>query len=346
TAGIYALYRTGRRLSAAERPGPGLTGVLRGLEKERALYPARREVFTGVTPATAAAQHMTPLSGRPLPAGVHHDGAVPTTVAGTAAALKDAKSIVSGTDADGRPVENSTVMVQKATGADGRTAYSVVLTGTEKWTDSAGVHDLKGIGQGMTTVPSAPLSELPQAQRMAVQALRDAGIRPGDTVVLTGHSLGGIDAAGLAANQQFRWLYDVAAVTTFGAPVGDFAIPGETSVMAVEHVDDVVPTLDGVPNPDGAHRSTVQVNTPYAGALEWYGGRTGATAHEMHLYTVGAQGISGSGHPVVLAHEQRLADAVPHGPGTRTESYVYEGWEEHTGLDSVVSPRRAADRVR
>lgn len=346
TAGIYALYRTGRRLSAAERPGPGLTGVLRGLEKERALYPARREVFTGVTPATAAAQHMTPLSGRPLPAGVHHDGAVPTTVAGTAAALKDAKSIVSGTDADGRPVENSTVMVQKATGADGRTAYSVVLTGTEKWTDSAGVHDLKGIGQGMTTVPSAPLSELPQAQRMAVQALRDAGIRPGDTVVLTGHSLGGIDAAGLAANQQFRGLYDVAAVTTFGAPVGDFAIPGETSVMAVEHVDDVVPTLDGVPNPDGAHRSTVQVNTPYAGALEWDGGRTGATAHEMHLYTVGAQGISGSGHPVVLAHEQRLADAVPHGPGTRTESYVYEGWEEHTGLDGVASPRRAADRVR
>lgn len=330
-AGIawYTPYRKGRRLTPAEAFDRGVPAALRPVLAPRALREARREVFTGVTAANAARHHMTGMPERPLPAGVRHAGAVPTTIAGTAAALKDAKNIVSGVGPDGAQVENSTVMVQKATDGNGRTAYSVVLTGTEKWEDSPGVHDLKGIGQGITAQPDAALTELPQAQRMAVQALQDAGIRSGDTVVLTGHSLGGIDAAGLAANRAFRERYDVAAVTTFGSPVGDFEIPEGTSVMAVEHVDDVVPTLDGVPNPDADHRSTVRVNTPYQDALTLKQGFRGIGAHEMYVYTVGAQGITDSRHPVVVAHEQRLADAVPHGPGTRTETYVYEGREEH-----------------
>lgn len=330
-AGIawYTPYRNGRRLTPAEAFDRGVPAALRPALGPRALREARREVFTGVTPANAARHHMTGMPERPLPAGVRHAGAVPTTIAGTAAALKDAKNIVSGAGPDGAQVENSTVMVQKATDGNGRSAYSVVLTGTEKWKDSPGVHDLKGIGQGITAQPDAALTELPQAQRMAVQALQDAGIRPGDTVVLTGHSLGGIDAAGLAANRAFRERYDVAAVTTFGSPVGDFEIPEGTSVMAVEHVDDVVPTLDGVPNPDSGHRSTVRVNTPYQDALALKQGFGGIGAHEMYVYTVGAQGITDSRHPAVAAHERRLADAVPHGPGTRTETYVYEGREEH-----------------
>ncbi|WP_270260312.1 lipase family protein [Kocuria marina] len=330
-AGIawYTPYRNGRRLTPAEAFDRGVPAALRPALAPRALREARREVFTGVTPANAARHHMTGMPGRPLPAGVRHAGAVPTTIAGTAAALKDAKNIVSGAGPDGAQVENSTVMVQKATDGNGRSAYSVVLTGTEKWEDGPGVHDLKGIGQGITAQPDAALTELPQAQRMAVQALQDAGIRPGDTVVLTGHSLGGIDAAGLAANRAFRERYDVAAVTTFGSPVGDFEIPEGTSVMAVEHVDDVVPTLDGMPNPDSGHRSTVRVNTPYQDALALKQGFSGIGAHEMYVYTVGAQGITDSRHPAVAAHERRLADAVPHGPGTPTETYVYEGREEH-----------------
>ncbi|MGK4217490.1 lipase family protein [Kocuria marina] len=330
-AGIawYTPHRNGRRLTPAEAFDRGVPAALRPALAPRALREARREVFTGVTPANAARHHMTGMPERPLPAGVRHAGAVPTTIAGTAAALKDAKNIVSGAGPDGAQVENSTVMVQKATDGNGRSAYSVVLTGTEKWEDSPGVHDLKGIGQGITAQPDAALTELPQAQRMAVQALQDAGIRPGDTVVLTGHSLGGIDAAGLAANRAFRGRYDVAAVTTFGSPVGDFEIPEGTSVMAVEHVDDVVPTLDGMPNPDSGHRSTVRVNTPYQDALALKQGFSGIGAHEMYVYTVGAQGITDSRHPAVAAHERRLADAVPHGPGTRTETYVYEGREEH-----------------
>lgn len=325
----YTAWRTGRRLRPAEVAERAVTHNLRPWLTAQALRPATREVFTGLTPANAAAHRMTGMDRRPLPAGVENPGTIPTTVAGTAAALKDAKNIVSGAGPDGKPVENSTVMVQKAVDEQGRRTFSVVLTGTEEWVDSPGVHDLKGIAEGMTARADAPLTELPQAQRMAVQALQDAGIQEGDAVVLSGHSLGGIDAAGLAANTQFRGRYDVEAVTTYGAPVGDFAIPESTSVMAVEHVDDVVPALDGVANPDSGHRSTARLSTPYASALIGDSGFTGVGAHDMNLYAVGSQGISQSHHPAVAAHEQRLADVVPHGAGTRTETYVYEGWEEH-----------------
>ena len=325
----YTAWRTGRRLRPAEVAERAVTDNLRPWLTAQALKPATREVFTALTPANAAAHRMTGMDRRALPAGIENPGTIPTTVAGTAAALKDAKNIVSGAGPDGTPVENSTVMVQKAVDEQGRRTFSVVLTGTEEWVDSPGVHDLKGIAEGMTARVDAPLTELPQAQRMAVQALQDAGIQEGDAVVLSGHSLGGIDAAGLAANTQFRERYYVEAVTTYGAPVGDFAIPESTSVMAVEHVDDVVPALDGVANPDSGHRSTVRLSTAYPLALTGEAGFTGVGAHDMNLYAVGSQGISQSHHPAVAAHEQRLADVIPHGPGTRTETYVYEGWEEH-----------------
>lgn len=316
----------------ADDPSGGLTPVERllyPLAGPRALRPVAGETLSGITPGNAERFHLSPARERPLPRGVTFDGAVPVTVAGTAAALKDAKNIVRGRDGGGRPVENSTVMVQKATDASGRSGYSVVLTGTERWVDGPGVHDLRGIADAMAVTPGDGLAQLPAAQRMALEALEDAGARPGDPVVLTGHSLGGIDAAGLAANQEFRRRYSVAAVTTFGAPVGGFAIPRSTSVMSVEHVDDVVPPLDGRVNPDSATRTTVRVNTPY-GDRDGAGGRlSGVGAHDMYVYTLGAQGIGASRDPAVLRHEQRLAAAIPHGPQVRTETYVYHAREEH-----------------
>ncbi len=66
----------------------------------------------------------------------------------------------------------------------------------------------------------------------------------------------------------------------------------------------------------------------------------------MNLYVVVAQGISGSGDPTVEAHEHRLAAAVPHGPGVRTETYVYAGWEEHAGLEGERAQDGGAPPVR
>lgn len=308
-------YSTGRSLSPAER-------LLYPLVRGHAVRPKAKETMTGITPRNASDHGMAGLAKRPLPAGVEFDGAVPVTVAGTAGALKDAKNIVEDR-------ENSTVMVQKSTDSSGRAAFSVVLTGTEVWHDGQGVHDIAGIVEGMKVQPHDSLDELPPAQRAVLEALKDAGIRPGDSVVLTGHSLGGIDAAGLASNRAFQERYSVDALTTFGAPVGGFEFSQDTSVMAVEHSDDMVPPLDGVGNPDGENRSTVRVDTQYNGQYSTVGSLSGVGAHDMYTYTLGAQGISNSGHAAVTKHEQALRAAIPAGTDANTETYIYEATEEH-----------------
>lgn len=308
-------YSTGRSLTPAER-------LVYPMVRGHAVRPKAKETMTGMTPKNAAEHGIVGLAERPLPAGVEFDGAAPVTVAGTAGVLKDAKNIV-------QDRENSTVMVQKTTDSSGRQAFSVVLTGTEVWHDGQGVHDIAGIVEGMKVQPHDALYELPPAQRAALEALRDAGIQPGDSVVLTGHSLGGIDAAGLAANKEFQRLYSVDALTTFGAPVGGFEVPTNTSVMAVEHRDDVVPPLDGVANPDGENRSTVRVDTQYNDQYSTVGSLSGVGAHDMYTYTLGAQGISNSGHAAVVKHEHALRAAVPAGSQANTETYIYEATEEH-----------------
>ncbi len=309
-------YATGRSLSPAER-------ALYPFVRTHAVRPKAKETMTGITPRNAADHGMAGLAERPLPRGVDFDGASPVTVAGTAAVLKDAKNIVQGR-------ENSTVMVQKTTDRSGRRAFSVVLTGTEVWHDGKGIHDIAGIVEGMKVQPHDSLDELPPAQRAVLEGLKDAGIQQGDSVVLTGHSLGGIDAAGLAANKEFQQLYSVEALTTFGAPVGGFEFSRDTSVMAIEHDDDMVPPLDGVKNPDSENRSTVRVDTQYNGQYSTVGSLSGVGAHDMYTYTLGAQGISHSGHAAVEKHEQTLRAAVPTGTDANTETYIYEATEEHT----------------
>ncbi|MBD2761700.1 hypothetical protein IEE92_03865 [Kocuria sp. cx-116] len=308
-------YTTGRNLSPAER-------LLYPYVRAHAVRPKARETMTGIAPSNASEHGIAPLARRPLPTGVEFDGAAPTTVGGTAAALKDAKNVVQGR-------ENSTVLVQKTTDRAGRAAFSVVLTGTEVWHDGRGVHDIAGIVAAMKARPHDSLGDLPPAQRAVTEALKDAGIQPGDSVVLSGHSLGGIDAAGLAMNHEFQRLYSVAALTTFGAPVGGFEFSRETSVMAVEHNDDMVPPLDGIKNPDHENRSTVRVDTQYNDQYSPAGSLSGVGAHDMYVYTLGAQGISNSGEPAVMKHERALGAAIASGAGTRTETYMYEVLEDH-----------------
>jgi len=310
-----APYTTGRNLSPAER-------LLYPYVRAHAVRPKARETMTGMAPGTASAHGIAPLARRALPTGVEFDGAAPVTVGGTAAALKDAKNVVQGR-------ENSTVLVQKTTDRSGRAAFSVVLTGTEVWHDGRGVHDIAGIVAAMKAQPHDALGDLPPAQRAVSEALKDAGIQPGDSVVLSGHSLGGIDAAGLAMNRKFQQLYSVDALTTFGAPVGGFEFSQKTSVMAVEHNDDMVPPLDGIKNPDGENRSTVRVDTQYNDQFSAAGSLSGVGAHDMYVYALGAQGISNSTEPAVVNHERALGAAIASGAGARTETYMYEVMEDH-----------------
>jgi pimeloyl-ACP methyl ester carboxylesterase len=78
--------------------------------------------------------------------------------------------------------------------------------------------------------------------RAAVEAMRLAGIGPDDIVTLVGHSQGGLLAARIAQSQDFH----VGDVVTVGAPIHQIHIPDAIRVTAIEHTEDLVPTLGGV----------------------------------------------------------------------------------------------------
>lgn len=89
---------------------------------------------------------------------------------------------------------------------------------------------------------------------LGVQAAMDlAGIGADEPVLVVGHSMGGMAAMALAAAGAFT----VVGVVTAGAPVGG-ARPGKVPVVSLENTCDVVPTLDGGPNPATATWTTIR----------------------------------------------------------------------------------------
>ena len=88
----------------------------------------------------------------------------------------------------------------------------------------------------------AALGGDPAASEQAVrQAMADLGITPNDSVILVGHSQGGLIAMRIAQANDVA----ASAVITAGAPIHHIAAPSGICVVAFEHVDDVVPALAG-----------------------------------------------------------------------------------------------------
>jgi hypothetical protein len=163
----------------------------------------------------------------------------------------------------GRPV----VRVIEIRQDDGSGAWIVQIPGTAGWSPRAGplVHDLTSDVRLMSLQRSA----LAVAALAALEHAQASSGRPGaltEPVMLTGHSLGGITAMAIAADDGLRAGVNVTHVVTAGSPVGHLPVPPDVQVLALEHVGDVVPAADLTPNPDLPHWTTVRRDVP--------GGRT------------------------------------------------------------------------
>ncbi|MBN9630955.1 MAG: hypothetical protein J0I18_10135 [Actinobacteria bacterium] len=84
--------------------------------------------------------------------------------------------------------------------------------------------------------------------RAALAAMREAGIAPGEPVVLAGFSLGGMVAAQVAARARAEG-FTVTHLVVAGSPLGRLPIPAGVRTLAIEHVLDLVPRIDGRENP-------------------------------------------------------------------------------------------------
>ncbi len=88
----------------------------------------------------------------------------------------------------------------------------------------------------------------PTATRAGLAAMRAAGIREGEPVMLAGFSLGGMVAAQVAVRAAAEG-FTVSHLVTGGAPLGRVRIPSGVRVLALEHVLDIVPRIEGRENP-------------------------------------------------------------------------------------------------
>ena len=88
--------------------------------------------------------------------------------------------------------------------------------------------------------------------RAAVEAMRDAGIRPGDPVLEVGYSQGGL----LAVQLEQSGDYAVQGVVTLGSPVGQLETTAPT--LTIAHTEDLVPALGGLDTASGDDRVLVR----------------------------------------------------------------------------------------
>jgi hypothetical protein len=160
----------------------------------------------------------------------------------------------------------------------------------------------------------------PGAYRVVELAMVDAGIHPGDEVVVSGFSQGGLMADLVIASGD----WNVVGKQTFGAPSGNIPMPEGLFGMAVRNTDDFIPALAG-PQLDHhvmqVEREAFAGDTPPPTALA-------APAHQRGGYVETADAIDDADSAAVR-EQNRLLDRFTADyldlPGGRATQYVYRG---------------------
>jgi len=154
----------------------------------------------------------------------------------------------------------------------------------------------------MTSNISA-IAELDSGSYSAVvMAMREAGITAQDNVILVGHSQGGLVAAQLAASGN----YTVSDVITVGAPLHQVEIPEKINVVAVEHAEDVIPSLSGVAAPAAAATHMTVTRSLYSNSAVPRGELL--PAHHLSRYVETAAVMDRSGDPQLTAEQKRISE--------------------------------------
>ncbi|GAB3450521.1 hypothetical protein GCM10027517_38130 [Phycicoccus ginsengisoli] len=187
------------------------------------------------------------------------------------------------------------VRVVEVPQAQGGSVWLVEVSGTQSWDAQSGdnpfdvTSDVRLMAGESTALAVGVTTALDQA--MAATG-RDTS---GEPVMLAGHSLGGIVAAGLASSPRFRAAHRVTHVVTMGSPVARMPVPVDVSVLSLEHQQDAVPRLEGQPNPD--RRGWVTVTRDLRGGPV----RTASGAHATAEYARTAALVDAATDPSTVA---------------------------------------------
>lgn len=128
-------------------------------------------------------------------------------------------------------------------------------------------------------------------ERGVIVALRQAGVRPDEPIMLVGHSQGGMVAARLAGELTEHHEFLVTHLVTAGSPIGLAAVPASVSVLSLENRGDVVPELDARDNPARASWITARTD---------HGAGSVLAKHSLDSYLAGARDIDVDPDPSLM----------------------------------------------
>ncbi len=150
--------------------------------------------------------------------------------------------------------------------------YVVYIPGTQAWGPISGKNpfDLASDFGAISKTGSAG------SERAVAFAMEKAGIKPESRVLFVGHSQGGLVGANISTR------FAGSRLLTFGAPISQLGSELTAESMAVEHVGDAIPRLDGKPNAMTPNLVTVRQEVA---------GENWLHQHSMETYRETAQSI-------------------------------------------------------
>ncbi|MGO4490498.1 hypothetical protein AB4Y86_00190 [Arthrobacter sp. 2YAF22_2] len=228
------------------------------------------------------------------------------------------------------------IEIIKVDGGSGR-AWVVIVPGTQ----------LGGLPEGTNPFDTAGIAEAlgydsVETTAAIRQALREAGATAGEQLAAVGYSQGGIHAMNLSDDKAFLAEFDLKYVLTAGSPVGGITPEPGIGSLHLEHQHDWVPGADGQANADTKDRVTVTLtNSLVMPPPQDFGLGPG---HRLENYAAGAEAVSASRDPSLLASTAALA-AVVGGGGTATVTRFSLRREALPARGAVTAPgpNRGAD---
>jgi hypothetical protein len=282
--GLAALGLEGESL-ATEHPGLVEHAVNGGgglLDALRAPFlPAVTTATTAAGAAALASAYWSPT--RPVVSA--YPGSVgtgsPTSVHALLARLHEVALLSPTPHAAG----NGTIAVQTL-GPPGQRRHVVYLPGTDRFeAPPGGGPDVREMRTNLELAAGLP-DDYTAGIR---EAMHRAGVRPGEPVLLVGHSQGGMAAVSLAASPGEFAITDVVTAGAPTAQVGHY--PAGVHVLSLEQQGDVVPLLDGRPNPPSVEQTTARFDaSPPEGVVGH---------HDYPAYLDGAALVDASDDPSV-----------------------------------------------
>ncbi|WP_425865078.1 hypothetical protein [Arthrobacter sp. TWP1-1] len=213
---------------------------------------------------------------------------------------------------------------------DGSHAWVVHLPGTEDWStfDSPNPFDMEGNMEGMTAAHQEAFKQQEVlVQQLIKESLATSGAMPGEDVLLTGHSGGGIHAAAAAADPAFLADVNVKMIVIAGSPAKNTGVGEGISVLDLQNENDIVTAVDFGPPEPSNNWVTVTSHRPPNADDSGLGGVL-AQAHSLENYIDDAAALDQSDDPAMVVSGEKLRTFLGVGVAGATVAgtkWVYQG---------------------